>query len=61
MLTNCEMHDSFDNSLVRSAIPIQASDLMFGSYSNDWTPNNLPASVYLTCTDGTDAVNTNPF
>ncbi len=55
------MYDSSDNRLVRSSIPIQASHLEFGSYADDWTPNNVLASVYLTCTDGTDAVNTNTF
>ena len=55
------MRDSSDISLVRSSIPIQADNLEFGSYSNDWAPNNVPASVYLTCTDGSDAVNTNTF
>ncbi len=55
------MYDPSDNSLVRSSIPIQADNLEFGSYSSDWAPNNVPASVYLTCTDGTDTVSTNPF
>ena len=55
------MHDSSDNSLVRSSIPIQVNDLVFGSYAGDWAPNNVPASVYLTCTNGAQSVNTNPF
>ena len=60
-ISNCDMHDSSDNGLVRSSIPIQASHLEFGSYSNDWAPNNVPASVYLTCTNGAQSVNTNAF
>ena len=55
------MHDSSDNSLVRSSIPIQSSNLVIGSYAGDWAPNNVPASVYLTCKDVTNAVNTNLF
>ena len=55
------MYDSFDNSLVRSLIPILGSHLEFDSYAVDWAPSNVPASVYLTCTDGTATVNTNPF
>lgn len=55
------MHDSSYASLVRSSIPILGGDLVFGSYTNDWAPSNVRASVYLRCTDGTDTVNSNPF
>jgi hypothetical protein len=55
------MHDSSNNSMVRSSIPIQTSDLVFDSYAGDWAPNNVPASVYLICTDGTETLSTNPF